>query len=185
MGQLSQLPLLSDWQNFYMIIGTAAATLTGLMFVATSLAAGGDWNTSTLDAGIEAFNTPTVVHFGAVLLVACVLSAPWRSFSTVTLVLGLLDLAAVVYLLIVMRRMRRIAHYRVPPKDWRWYVFYPLGAYVVLLLATISLLANPELALYIISAAMVGLLLVGLHNAWDLVTFFATARAPRENKDGE
>jgi hypothetical protein len=37
--QGSELPFLGNWQNFYMIIGTAAATLTGLMFVATTLAA--------------------------------------------------------------------------------------------------------------------------------------------------
>lgn len=184
MEHITQLPLLSDWQNFYMIIGTAAATLTGLMFVATSLAAGGDWNASTLDAGIEAFNTPTVVHFGAVLLIAGVLSAPWRAFSTVALVLGLLDLAAVVYLMLIMRRMRRIAHYHVPLKDWLWYVFLPLGAYIVLLAATLVLPANPELALYIISAVMVVLLLVGLHNAWDLVTFFATAHTQGSGRGG-
>ena len=40
MIQGSELPFLSNWQNFYMIIGTAAATLTGLMFVATTLIAG-------------------------------------------------------------------------------------------------------------------------------------------------
>ncbi len=71
-----ELALLRDWQNFYMMIGTAAATLTGLMFVATSLAAGIERDPSSLDAGISAFNTPTVVHFGAVLLIAAILSAP-------------------------------------------------------------------------------------------------------------
>jgi hypothetical protein len=30
--------LLASWQSFYVIIGSAAATLTGLMFVATTLA---------------------------------------------------------------------------------------------------------------------------------------------------
>ena len=40
MIQGSELPFLSNWQNFYMIMGTAAATLTGLMFVVTTLIAG-------------------------------------------------------------------------------------------------------------------------------------------------
>ena len=31
--QEATVPLLTIWENFYVIIGTAAATLTGLMFV--------------------------------------------------------------------------------------------------------------------------------------------------------
>lgn len=173
--------MLKDWQNFYMIMGTAAATLTGLMFVATSLAAGIERNLSTLDAGISAFNTPTVVHFGSVLLIAGMLSAPWQAYSSVRLVLGLLGLAVVVYLVIVMRRMRRIPHYQTPPKDWLWYLVFPLAAYLVLIGAALALPADPEIALYIISAAMVALLLLGIHNAWDLVTYFAVARSQAES----
>ncbi len=33
------LALLAEWENFYVIAGTAAATLTGLMFVAITLIA--------------------------------------------------------------------------------------------------------------------------------------------------
>ncbi len=175
------MPLLSEWQNFYMIMGTAAATLTGLMFVATSLAGGMRRQTSTLDAGISAFNTPTVVHFGAVLLTAGILSAPWRAFSEVRLVLGLLGLAGVIYLAVVMRRMRRIPQYQPPLKDWLWYMALPAAAYIVLIAAALALPANPEPALYIIGAAMVLLLFLGIHNAWDLVTFFTVARSQAED----
>lgn len=178
---MSELQLLKDWQNFYMIIGTAAATLTGLMFVATSLAAGIERNMSTLDAGISAFNTPTVVHFGAVLLIAGILSAPWQAFSGIRLLLGSLGLAVVIYLIIVMQRMRRIPHYQPPLKDWLWYVAFPLAAYIVLIAAAMALPADPELGLYIISAASVVLLFLGIHNAWDLVSYFAIVRARSES----
>jgi hypothetical protein len=70
MMQGSELSLLSNWQNFFMIIGTIAATLTGLMFVETTLISGIDKHVSTLDAGLSAFTTPTVVHFCAVLMIA-------------------------------------------------------------------------------------------------------------------
>src|SRR6185369_16333991 len=112
MLQGSELPLLSNWQNFYMIMGTAAATLTGLMFVVTTLIAGIDTHVSTLNAGISAFNTPTVVHFGAVLMLAGILSAPWQTFSSLSLVLGLLALGMVLYLIIVVGRMRQVPHYQ-------------------------------------------------------------------------
>src|SRR5690349_10888345 len=81
--------LLSNWQNFYMIMGTAAATLTGLMFVATTLPAGLDTHESIANAGIATFNTPTVVQFCTVLLLAGMLSAPWQTFSGVSILLGL------------------------------------------------------------------------------------------------
>jgi len=77
MIQGSELPFLSSWQNFYLLLGTAAATLAGLMFVVTALLAGHDRHEETLNAGISAFNTPTVVHFCAVLLIAGILSASW------------------------------------------------------------------------------------------------------------
>src|SRR5215510_10266442 len=91
------LPFLSDWQNFYMIMGTAAATLTGLMFVATTLFAGLQTHASIVNAGISAYNTPTVVQFCAVLVLAGILSAPWQAFSTISLLLGLLGLGMVFY----------------------------------------------------------------------------------------
>src|SRR6185369_16764666 len=100
-----ELPLLSNWQNFYMIMGTAAATLTGLMFVATTIIAGIDTHVPTANAGVAAFNTPTVVHFCAVLLLAGILSAPWQTFSSLGFVLGLLGIGMVLYLLSVMRQM--------------------------------------------------------------------------------
>jgi hypothetical protein len=181
MTQASQLSLLTEWQNFYMIIGTAAATLTGLMFVAMSLVAGAERHVQTLDAGIEAFNTPTVVHFGAVLLLGAILCAPWSSFSSVRLVLDLMGAALVIYLLIVGRRMRSIPHYHTPVKDWLWYMTFPLTAYIVLIAAALALPANPGPALYFISAAMLMLLFLGIHNAWDLVTYFAVVRPQAGN----
>ena len=182
MIQGSELPFLSNWQNFYMLIGTAAATLTGLMFVVTTLIAGIETHVETLNAGISAFNTPTVLHFGAVLLIAGILSAPWSAFSSISLLLGLFGLGMVFYLIIVMRRMRRVPHYQSTLEDWLWYMAFPLLAHIGLILAAIALPANPALALYIISAAMVLLLFIGIRNAWDLVTFLAVERSHSENK---
>jgi hypothetical protein len=177
MIQASELPLLGNWQNFYMLIGTAAATLTGLMFVATTLIVGFEKHVSVLDAAIAAFNTPTVVHFCTVLLIAGILSAPWQAFSSVSVVLGLLGLGMVFYLIVVMRRLRQMPDYQTPLKDWFWYMALPFSAYIVLIVAAILLPANPALALYIISAVMIVLLFLAIHNAWDLVTFLAVERS--------
>ena len=185
MIQGSELPFLSNWQNFYMIMGTAAATLTGLMFVVTTLIAGIETHVSTLNAGISAFNTPTVVHFCAVLLIAGILSAPWQAFSNVELLLALVGLGMVLYLIIVMRRMQHIPQYQTPLNDWLWYMAFPLIAYIVLIVAAIALPANPAPGLYIISAVMAGLLFLSIHNAWDLVTYLAIERSHSENKSSD
>lgn len=180
--QGSELPLLSNWQNFYMIMGTAAATLTGLMFVVTTLIAGIDARLSTLNAAVSAFNTPTVVQFGAVLLLAGVLSAPWQSFSSLSLLLGLVGLGMAFYSILVLRRMRRVPHYQSTLEDWLWYLALPLLAHVALIVAAFVLPRNPAPALYIVGLAMILLLLVGIRNAWDMVTFLAVERAHSEDK---
>ncbi len=177
------LSFLTNWQNFYIIIGTAAATLTGLMFVVVTLIAGIEVQVSSVYAGISAFNTPTVVHFCAVLLMAGILSAPWLAFSHVGLLLGLSGLGEVVYLIIVIQRVRQVPDYHASLKDWLWYIAFPLISYIALIVAAIALPANPALALYMISAVMVVLLFIGIHNAWDLVTYLAVERSHPENKN--
>ena len=182
MLQGSGLPLLSDWQNFYMIMGTAAATLTGLMFVVTTLIAGIDAHLSTLNAAVSAFNTPTVVHFGTVLLLAGILSAPWQMFSSLSVLLGLLGLGMVFYSIIVLWRMWRVPHYQSTLEDWSWYMAFPLIANTLLIVAAFVLPKNPSSALYLVGSAMMLLLLVGIRNAWDMVTFLAVERAHSEKK---
>ncbi len=74
--QGSALPLLVSWQNFYMIMGAAAATLMGLTFVAAILISSIESHVTTLNAGNSAYNTPTIVLFGSVLVLAGIMSVP-------------------------------------------------------------------------------------------------------------
>ncbi len=109
-GSIMQEALLSPlatWHSFYSIIGTAAATLTGLLFVVITLIAGVRVRVSSPGSGIAVFSTPNVVHFGAALLVAAILSAPWQALWTAGLLLGLAGLGGATYVIIVLRRVRR------------------------------------------------------------------------------
>ena len=74
MQEVVQSPL-AIWQNFYVIIGTAAATLTGLTFIVITLFAQVRGHVSSASEASATFNTPNVVHFGAALLIAALLSA--------------------------------------------------------------------------------------------------------------
>jgi hypothetical protein len=185
MTQGPELSLLSNWQNFYMIMGTAAATLTGLMFVATTLFAGLNTHVSIANAGISAYNTPTVVQFCAVLLVAGILSAPWQEFSTISGLFGLLGFGMVFYLFVIVRRMRRMPHYQSTLEDWLWYVAFPLVANVLFIVAAIILQNYSSVALYLVGTAMLVLLIVGIRNAWDNVTFLAVMRGTHTHPEDE
>jgi hypothetical protein len=62
---------LAGWENFYVIVGSSAGALIGLQFVVITLIA----DMPITDGGVQAssaFATPTIVHFGAVLLLAAI-----------------------------------------------------------------------------------------------------------------
>jgi hypothetical protein len=82
-----------------------------------------------------------------------------------------------------MRRMRRVPHYQSTLEDWSWYMALPLIANILLILAAFVLPKNPSSALYLVGSAMMLLLLVGIRNAWDMVTFLAVERAHSEGKN--
>ena len=105
MREAALLPL-APWQNFYAIIGTASATLTGLMFVVITLIAGVRVRVPSPGNGIAVYSTPNVVHFCLVLLTAAILSAPWQALWNAGLLLGLTGLGGMIYAIIVLRRAR-------------------------------------------------------------------------------
>src|SRR2546427_13161318 len=78
--------LLAVWESFYVIVGSSGAALTGLQFVVIALIA--ESRKQSTGREVAAFGTPTVVHFCTVLLVAAIVSAPWRGLSGVALGLG-------------------------------------------------------------------------------------------------
>ena len=63
---------------------------------------------------------------------------------------------------------------------WVWCYAQPL-----LMVAAFEIMKNPSLALYLVGAAMIILLLTGIRNAWDMVTFLAVERAHSGNRNTE
>ena len=70
---------ISAWESYYVIVGSSGAALTGLQFVVIALTTELRRRRST--AQFEAFGTPTIVHFCAALLISAILSAPWRELE--------------------------------------------------------------------------------------------------------
>jgi hypothetical protein len=160
---------LLQWENFYIIVGSSAGALTGLQFVVMALVA--DSPTRKDSNTIDTFGTPTVVHFCAVLLVSALLSAPWPLLSQAAIAIGVCGVAGVIYSLIVVRRARRVTGYKPEMEDWIFHCVLPLAAYATLLASGITLTISHTLALFGVAVFTLILLFVGIHNAWDTVTY--------------
>jgi len=180
--QEAVLSPLATWQNFYTIVGTAAATLTGLMFVVVTLIAGVRVRVSSPSEAFATFNTPNVVHFCLALLVAAILSAPWQALWNASLLLGLSGLGGMIYVVIVVRRARRQTDYQPVLEDWLWHTLFPLVSYTALLVAAIVLPGHPAPALFVIAAGTLLLLFIGIHNAWDNVLYIVIELSRPQNK---
>ena len=170
------------WDNFYIIIGSASAALTGLQFVVFTLVAQIPNLGSSGD--VDAFGTPTIVHFAVALLISAIVCAPWPEMSQAAIALAVCGAGGIVYIAIVARRARR-ARYTPVVEDWIWHIVLPLAAYVALAAAPVVLVedAAPR-ALFIVAAAAISLVFIGIHNAWDTVTYVATLHEQRrERKD--
>jgi hypothetical protein len=174
---------LAAWETFYVIIGSSAAALTGLQFVVMALVA--ESRTKSTTREIDAFGTPTIVHFCAVLLVSAVLSAPWHSVSNTGLALDACGVAGVVYVPIVIRRALRQTGYKPVFEDWLWHAVLPFIGYAALLAAAIALPGRPEPVLFVIGTIALLLLFIGIHNAWDTVTYIAVERMHAPKEPGE
>ena len=166
--------MLSAWTSFYVMIGSSAAALTGLVFIVITLVS--DRPGSRSDSGISTFTTPTVVHFSAALLTSAVMSAPFGSLVPVAVILGLAGAGGLVYIVLIARRQATLQTYRPDMEDWAWYVVLPFVAYATLLAGAIAMPIAAPGALYAPAAAVLLLIFVGIHNAWDVVTFLATGK---------
>lgn len=160
---------LLQWENFYIIVGSSAGALTGLMFVVIALVAESQARTSTRE--LDAFGTPTIVHFCAVLLVSSILSAPWPALSQAAVAVGICGASGIVYSVIVVRRTRRTTNYKPEMEDWIWHCVLPLIAYTTLFVGGLTLPVRHVPALFGIAVFALILLFVGIHNAWDTVTY--------------
>ena len=161
------------WANFYVIVGSSAGALTGLQFVVMALVAERPFGTLS---DINAFGTPTVVHFSATLLMSAILAAPWHRLGSVGVALAVCGALGCAYSFIVMRRTLRTTSYRPVLEDWLMFVILPLAAYIDLLVAAIVLQRSPGPALFAIAGAALVLLFVGIRNAWDTVIYVALNR---------
>ena len=167
------------WESFYVIVGSSGGALIGLQFVVITLIA--DRREMATRGGLSAFGTPTVVHLTGALVLSAVMSAPWSSGGALALTMGAIGVAGAIYCLVVARRAGRQRDYRPVLEDWLWYVIFPSVSYAALACTAVFLRRSAADAFFVVAAAALGLLLIGIHNAWDTVTHIVMSGSRDDN----
>jgi len=167
---LTGMTPLAGWQNFYVIVGSSAGALIGLQFVVITLVAALPHTPGQEQAG-GAYATPTIVHFGSVLFLAAALCAPWHGIRAAAVCWGLLGVGGVAYAIIVAWRLRVQTVYQPVFEDWLCHALLPFGAYATLAASACVIGAYAYEAMFGVAAAALLLLFIGIHNAWDGVTY--------------
>jgi hypothetical protein len=172
---LPPTPDLRDWNEFCSLIGSASATLVGLMFVAASIGAG--VFTRDHQVGIRSFLSPTVVHFSAALIICLLATMPaqtWLGLGALQTGTGAIGL---VYSAWIWRRMMThglIAE--IDMVDRLWYALLPLGAYLLVIAAGVDFCLERPQGVDILALALISLLLIGIRNAWDMTLWIIDRR---------
>jgi hypothetical protein len=159
--------LLHEWHDFYVLLGTASATLVGLMFVAASI--GSTVFNEDHSAALGAFITPTVVHFAAVLFACLVNTMPIHSWESLGALLAVGGLAGTLYGGRVLVQLIIRHRFNVELIDRLYYALLPLASYLLALAAAVLAFLHIAASAYVMATALLVLLLAGLRNAWDMM----------------
>lgn len=164
--------MFEGWENYYLMIGSSAGALIGLMFVVVTLTAGRD--RAEVERGKQLYTSPIVWHLAVILALSGAAAVPKISvkiFGLSALGLAILGFGWGI------RSAAGIARRPGAPDsagfDMFWYGLAPAIIYVGLGVAAFGTLSAAAWGTTAIAAALMALLLVSIHAEWDLVTFLA------------
>jgi hypothetical protein len=167
----------APWQNFYILVGTAAATLVGLMFVAITFGAS-LVNVENAES-VRSFVDPTFAHFVQVLFVACLVAIPPMSpwlLGGLLIAIALLRSSVLVRVFRHMREAHRI-HNDIELSDWLSGIIIPFVCYLLLGASGVAFILHLAAAWIGLAIVTVGILLTGIFGAWELMMWLALTRA--------
>jgi hypothetical protein len=168
---------LKEWHDFYVLMGTAGATLLGLLFVAVSLGAG--YLTEERQAGTRTFMSPVVVHFTSVFFLSAIALFPSHQAKFFATLIGATALiGGVISTYITIQVVRSdLTNYM---EDYLAYGLLPGLSYLALLAAAVSIYLERDFGLNALAGALLLLAIVNIRNAWDLL--LAMVRRPRREE---
>ena len=164
------------WESFYILIGTGAASLIGLLFVVVTLTQGRE--RSQTMRGISIYMTPTVIDFAVVMIASALVTSPLPGAWVITVLGGgaLIGLGNAAWACIAIRANARGED----PPHWTDFWMYgasPLAVFLGLALVDAGLALKGVWAVDLLAILLLVLLLLGIRNAWDLITWMAPGRS--------
>jgi hypothetical protein len=168
--------MFQGWENFYLMLGPAAAGLIGLLFVVVTLTTGRD--RSETSRGQAFYLTPTALNFAVVMTISAVAMAPRMPPSATAALFSLVALAGLASAIRASigisspRPDRQAPHW----SDFWLYGVMPTVVYLALCAACVAVWLRAEWAAHALAGLLLVLLLVAIRNAWDLVTTIAPMR---------
>jgi hypothetical protein len=163
--------MFEGWDEFYFMTGSSAAGLVGLLFVVATLTSGVD--KAQARRGQKLYLTPVVFHFVAVFALSAAALAPTvtvTGYGLIATAVAFAGMAVAIYV------TAGIGWTMKPKPHWSdvWYYGAGPGAiYGLLVVASASLWLTGAIWHNGFAAGALGLLLLGIRNAWDLVTYLA------------
>jgi hypothetical protein len=176
MLEKSTSALLEHWHEFYLLIGTAAAALVALLFVAASVGAG--LLSREPHGPTRTYISPIAFHFTSALFVSAAALVPSHTLFTLGALVGLNAVAGMLYAGFILCRL--FTDNIADTADRFCYGILPFAAYAAGFAAACLIFRGSVHAPEFLAATVVLLLIVNIRNAWDLMLSLSRRRAGAE-----
>jgi hypothetical protein len=164
--------MFEGWHEFYLLAGSAAAVLIGLIFVVISLMQ--DRSRSSVLAGSRLYMGPIVLGVSFVLALSAAALAPGIGRCGFAATMALVALWGLVRAMISTLGIRKLlSNGEVHWTDLWFYGVIPCGLYLGLGVIAFAFWQGWWWAHYGVAAMTMALLLSAIRNEWDLITWIA------------
>lgn len=174
---------MSGWHDFYILAGTASATLVGLLFVGLSL----HLRVVVAISEVRSLARVTLSNFGAVLFVSLFIVVPQDQGAAAFQLIG----AGIVSLIVTVPSLLPSAHAgRRLRMDFmqRARIVLRFGlsilGYLAIIAGGILLASSSSVAFTVLMIAVMVLLVISLRNTWDLLVTVGDLTMRREKESG-
>ena len=163
--------MLAQWHEFYALLGTAAAALVALLFVAVSI------GTSVLTPDPESrrntstYLSPVVFHYANLLFLSLIALIPTQTWESFALVIGVAGAGSVIYSIVIAVRVHRNSMSDLA--DRLCYGAIPALCYATGPVTALFLLEEKPAGLNVLAGGALLLLVINIRNAWDLMISLA------------
>ena len=173
---------MESWWNFFYLCGSAAATLTGLMFIAVPLGSALIRKDNLGEVGV--FLSPLCFHFLHVFFLCCITAVPAANpalIGVASIVSAFLRLTRMPKNYSILRALRQKEDPDVDRSHWVLLVVLPTAIYLSLIAAGIAFLLGKAWAVPFLAASCLVLLLVAARGAWDMLVLIAVILRSGQN----